>query len=165
MRVANALLPLSMGCALLLSGCMDDDNDSRSNLAPTAAAGSFTTQADTVIEDKLSGKDPDSNTVFFSVDTAPAAGSVIVNDDGSFTYLPNPTYTGADQFTFIAFDGLLSSEPATVDITVEPLQVLFSKYSRDAYGQAATDEPLALNGREFTQDVFEQSAYDDFLAN
>lgn len=163
MKAANALLPLSMGCALLLSGCFDDDNDRRANIAPTATAGSFTTQADTVIEDELSGNDPDGNSLFFSVDTEPTEGSVIVNDDGSFTYLPNPTYTGPDQFTFVVFDGFINSEPATVDITVESLQVLFSVYSRDAFGQAATDEALPLNGREFTQDVFEESAYDDLL--
>ncbi|MHC5112213.1 MAG: PKD domain-containing protein, partial [Planctomycetota bacterium] len=47
-------------------------------------------------------------------DTATCSGS-------SLTYTPDPNYAGADSFTFTANDGKTDSEPATVSITVHPL--------------------------------------------
>lgn len=163
MKFPNLLVPVALGCTLLLSACFHDDDDKRPNRAPTATASSFTTQADTVLESTLTGSDPDGNVLVFSLDAEPTQGSVIVNDDGTFTYLPNATYTGADQFTFVVSDGVLMSAPAVVDITVDPLEVLFSQYSREAFGQEATESPLPTEGRVFTQDVSEPSAYDDLL--
>ena len=52
---------------------------------------------------------------------------------------------------------------ATVNITIEALQVSFNDYSRAAFEQSATDEPLPVNGREFEQDVTDPMAYDDLL--
>jgi hypothetical protein len=165
MKSANVLVAFCVGCTMLLSACFHDDDDRRANRAPTATAVSFTTQADTVLDDRLTGSDPDNNVLTFSLGAEPSQGSVILNDDGTFTYLPNPTYTGTDQFTFVVSDGALRSAPAAVDIDIDPLQVLFSQYSRDAFGQEARDTPLPLEGREFTQDVTEPSAYDDLLGN
>jgi Flp pilus assembly protein TadD len=42
-------------------------------------------------------------------------------NDGSFTYTPRADYFGIDSFTYKAFDGLLYSEPATVTITIDPV--------------------------------------------
>jgi Ca2+-binding RTX toxin-like protein len=42
-----------------------------------------------------------------------------LNADGSFSYLPNPGFTGDDSFTYVANDGMGDSELATVTITVE----------------------------------------------
>jgi hypothetical protein len=42
-----------------------------------------------------------------------------VNSDGSFTYTPTTNYVGADSFTYTATDGIASSTPATVNITVK----------------------------------------------
>ena len=50
--------------------------------------------------------------------TNPANGSVILNADGSFTYTPNPDFTGADSFTYQANDGQLDSAVATVHLNV-----------------------------------------------
>jgi hypothetical protein len=52
--------------------------------------------------------------------TDPSNGVVTINPDGSFTYTPNPGFVGEDSFTYEAFDGLDSSVPATVTITVQP---------------------------------------------
>ncbi|MCL4203176.1 MAG: tandem-95 repeat protein [Pirellulaceae bacterium] len=48
----------------------------------------------------------------------PLHGSLTLNPDGSFTYTPNAGFGGADQFTYVASDGLLQSEPATVHLDV-----------------------------------------------
>ena len=48
----------------------------------------------------------------------PPNGFVVLNSDGSFTYTPNSGYTGADSFTYKAFDGTSYSNIATVGLTV-----------------------------------------------
>ncbi len=48
----------------------------------------------------------------------PSHGTLTLNSDGSFTYTPNTDYTGTDTFTYVANDGLLNSEEATVSIMV-----------------------------------------------
>ena len=50
--------------------------------------------------------------------TDPAHGTLGLNSDGSFTYAPNTGFTGDDTFTYQASDGLLTSNVATVTITV-----------------------------------------------
>jgi VCBS repeat-containing protein len=48
----------------------------------------------------------------------PSHGTVVLNNDGGFTYTPNPNYNGNDSFTYKAYDGILYSNVATVTITV-----------------------------------------------
>jgi len=48
----------------------------------------------------------------------PSHGSLSLADDGTFSYLPDAGYIGADQFTYQASDGILSSPTATVTLTV-----------------------------------------------
>ena len=51
----------------------------------------------------------------------PANGTLSLSDDyGSFTYTPDPGFTGTDTFTYQAFDGFFSSQIVTVTITVNP---------------------------------------------
>jgi Tol biopolymer transport system component len=45
-------------------------------------------------------------------------GTLALASDGSFTYTPNPNFTGADSFTYQASDGTSLSNVATVQITV-----------------------------------------------
>ena len=46
-----------------------------------------------------------------------------LNADGSFVYTPTANYSGTDTFTYLANDGKLSSNIATVTITVDPVAV------------------------------------------
>ncbi len=46
----------------------------------------------------------------------PAHGQVALNANGSFTYVPNGTFQGFDQFTYRAVDGAASSSPVTVTL-------------------------------------------------
>ena len=48
-------------------------------------------------------------------------GTLTLNDDGSFTYTPDPGFSGMDTFEYEAFDGQDTSNVATVTITVNPL--------------------------------------------
>jgi hypothetical protein len=47
-------------------------------------------------------------------------GSLNLAGDGSFTYEPDPGFTGSDSFQYHAFDGLDPSGPVTVTITINP---------------------------------------------
>lgn len=47
-------------------------------------------------------------------------GFLTFSPGGGFAYIPNDGFTGTDQFTYTITDGDLTSEPATVTITVVP---------------------------------------------
>ena len=49
---------------------------------------------------------------------APENGTVVLNADGSFAYTPEAVFSGKDTFTYQASDGVLTSNVATVEITV-----------------------------------------------
>ncbi|MCR9253694.1 MAG: cadherin domain-containing protein, partial [bacterium] len=48
-------------------------------------------------------------------------GTLNLNADGSFYYLPNPDFYGVDSFVYTANDGENNSEETTVEITVNPI--------------------------------------------
>jgi VCBS repeat-containing protein len=93
------------------------------NRAPTANPDTFTTGEDAPLNIAAPGLlsndvDPDANTLTAVVVNQPAHGSVTINANGSFTYTPAANYNGPDSFTYRANDGTITSEPATVNLTV-----------------------------------------------
>ncbi|WP_064497411.1 Ig-like domain-containing protein [Dokdonia donghaensis] len=56
--------------------------------------------------------------------TDPANGTVVINDDGTVTYTPNPDFNGEDTFEYTVTvtnpDGTTTTETATVVVTVTP---------------------------------------------
>jgi hypothetical protein len=93
--------------------------DSSVNQIPKAKAQSVTASINTPTEITLTGNDVDSgpSNLTFSVATQPTNGTVVVAGDVA-TYTPTNGYLGADSFTFLASDGDINSEPATVSISV-----------------------------------------------
>ncbi|MHA1939888.1 MAG: Ig-like domain-containing protein, partial [Candidatus Thorarchaeota archaeon] len=71
----------------------------------------------------------------------PVHGTLILNSDGSFDYFPDPNFFGTDAFTYIASDGALESNIATVTITVNPVDD--PAVAVDDY--ATTDEDTPIN--------------------
>jgi len=63
--------------------------------------------------------DPDSDPITAVLDTDVSHGMLTLNDDGSFTYDPQPDFIGDDSFAYKAFDGTNYSGVATATITVE----------------------------------------------
>jgi hypothetical protein len=51
----------------------------------------------------------------------PPNGTVALRPDGSYTYTPNPGFSGSDSFVYKASDGGGTGNEATVQITVNPL--------------------------------------------
>jgi hypothetical protein len=64
--------------------------------------------------------DPDGNPLSVVSDFPPEQGTLDMGGDGSFTYTPNPGFTGTDTFTYKASDGQAYSYVATVTIKVKP---------------------------------------------
>ena len=85
------------------------------NVAPLAVADSYSVDEDTLLSVAAPGllvNDSDANqnplTAVLAVD-APH-GNLTLHADGSFTYLPDENWFGADSFTYKASDGGLTSE-------------------------------------------------------
>ena len=90
------------------------------NTAPVAQAQSVTTAEDTAKAITLTATDAESNTLTYAIATSPSHGT-LSGTPPNVTYAPATNYYGADSFTFTARDASLTSTPATVSITVTPV--------------------------------------------
>ena len=93
------------------------------NHAPVANDDSATTDEDIAVSVAVlaNDTDPDDDPLTVTNLTLPTNGAVSLNQDNTVTYTPNSGFTGADSFTYTANDGLLDSNVATVNVTVEPV--------------------------------------------
>jgi len=96
------------------------------NPAPTANPdGPFTVNEDAVLNVSapgVLGNDTDPNgDPLTAVKVTDPQNAVTLNTDGSFTYTPPPNFNGPYSFTYVANDGTQNSAPATVTITVNPV--------------------------------------------
>jgi VCBS repeat-containing protein len=62
--------------------------------------------------------DPDADPLTAVLVSGPGHGTLTLNANGSFGYTPNADYAGTDAFSYRASDGALTSNPATVTLTV-----------------------------------------------
>jgi hypothetical protein len=90
---------------------------------PTVADDSYGALQDTALDVAAPGvlrndSDPDGDPLTTTIASGPSHGTVSLRTDGGFGYKPDPGYIGRDSFTYTANDGMLSSPPATVSITV-----------------------------------------------
>jgi len=90
------------------------------NDTPLAQTQSVTTAEDTAKAITLLATDVETNAMTYTVLTNPVHG-VLSGAAPNLTYTPATNYFGADSFTFKANDGLTDSVPATVSITVTPV--------------------------------------------
>jgi hypothetical protein len=93
------------------------------NQAPTATTPGIptTTNEDTPVGITLAGVDLDGDPLTYQVVTGPSHGTVSGGTAASRTYTPTLNYNGPDSFTFTVSDGTATSAPATVSITVNPV--------------------------------------------
>ncbi|GAA0682052.1 hypothetical protein GCM10009104_03560 [Marinobacterium maritimum] len=81
---------------------------------------SVTTREDTPVNGKLDANDPDGDDLTFEKASDPANGTVTVDEDGNWTYTPDPDYNGNDSFTVVVRDPAGNTDTITVSITVTP---------------------------------------------
>ncbi len=87
------------------------------NDAPVAADADYEIDEDDTLWGSLAHTDVDGDEVTFTITSQPAHGTLVVDNDGSFVYVPEPDWNGDDSFTWQVFDGSLS-DSAVVSITV-----------------------------------------------
>lgn len=94
-------------------------------LAPFAADDAYWTDEDAVMNmaapgvlanDTLNGPNPRAMLV-----AGPSHGALVLNADGSCTYAPSSDYNGPDSFTYMVVTDSMSSQAATVSLTVTPV--------------------------------------------
>ena len=90
------------------------------NPPPTANPQSVTTDEDTPVAITLTGSDPDGNTLTYAVATQPLQG-VLSGSAPNLIYTPASNTNGLDSFTFTVSDGQATSAPATVHLTINPV--------------------------------------------
>ncbi|TRX76530.1 Ig-like domain-containing protein [Pseudomonas mangiferae] len=90
-----------------------------SNPPPSSANSSFSTDENTAYSGALLASDPDGDALTFSVTQAPAHGSLVLNPDGTFTYLPAAQYSGTDRFNYqvVDSDGGIATAQVTITVT------------------------------------------------
>lgn len=94
------------------------------NDVPTAVDESYDATEETslgvaIIDGVLANDtDVDGDTLSAALVTDVANGTLTLNNDGSFTYLPNTGFSGPDTFTYTVTDGVATSVEATATINV-----------------------------------------------
>ena len=68
----------------------------------------------------LNGTDPDGDALTFSVVTPPAHGT-LGSTAPNLSYHPATRFNGTDSFAFTANDGRTNSAPATISLTINPV--------------------------------------------
>jgi hypothetical protein len=95
------------------------------NTLPTVEDDSFTVNEDDILNADAGANDNDADgdilvyTPTGIIDTE--NGTVVMNNDGTFTYTPDPDFNGTDSFDYTACDDNGNCSTATVTITVAPI--------------------------------------------
>jgi len=119
---------------------------------PVAEDNPVTTDEDTplvgnVLADNGDGPDSDPDGDALLVNTAPVTdpehGTVVLEDDGTFTYTPDENFYGEDSFVYEVFDGNGGTDTAAVSITVEPVND--APLAEDDLVTTDEDSPLVGN--------------------
>ena len=92
--------------------------ESLNNLPSIITRTSLTTDEDTAFTNiAFSGSDIDAGDTLTFTFSDPAKGSVVDNDDGTYTYTPNANENGSDSFTITVNDGTVDVTQS-VDVTI-----------------------------------------------
>ncbi len=114
------------------------------NDAPIARPDRYEFDEDTSVStaafDGVLGNDSDIDTTVLTtvLVRGPSHGTLQLNSNGSFTYVPAANFFGTDTFTYRATDGSAQSDEVTVTLVVQPVE--------DPLGIAPVDDQLSLAG-------------------
>ncbi|HIF9197738.1 TPA: tandem-95 repeat protein, partial [Photobacterium damselae] len=119
------------------------------NDAPVGENVSAETQEETAVTGQLTATDVDGDNLTFKPGTNPENGSVTINADGSWEYVPNPDFNGEDSFTVVVDDGNGGTDTITVTVNVTPVND--APVGEDV--TAETQEDTAVTGQLTATDV------------
>nr|WP_010131926.1 Ig-like domain-containing protein [Microbulbifer agarilyticus] len=143
----RAGLLASFALPLFLTGCGGGGGDS-TPAPPNATAQSISLDEDTNIEGQVSGTAQAGGALTFELQQGPENGQLSLSGT-AFSYTPNPDFAGQDSFSFAAVEDGRRSSPATVTITVNPINDAPVATS----GSFSTDEDIVLTAMLPVEDV------------
>jgi hypothetical protein len=105
------------GALFCLAACATD------NHPPIAQSASISTQEDVAVTGTVIASDLDGDTLVYQVVTPPVKGTLHMDQSsGVYVYTPNPNVNGQDAFSFRVSDGLSTSSPASISISIAPVE-------------------------------------------
>ncbi len=113
------------------------------NDAPVVLGDTLITKEDVAIDITFTGSDQENGALTYPILTNPTNG-VLTGSGANRTYTPHLNFNGNDSFSFKANDGTSDSEPATINLRIDPVN----------------DQPLAITG---SSTISEDSAGIDIL--
>ncbi|MBL9135105.1 MAG: tandem-95 repeat protein [Verrucomicrobiales bacterium] len=114
------------------------------NAKPIANANAFVLAEDGSIAITLAGSDPEGRSLTYSYGN-PSHGTLI-GTAPNLTYKPAANFNGSDAFTFTVNDGALNSDPATISLTVTPVNDPPSATSAAVTTNEDVALPISLSG-------------------
>jgi len=126
------------------------------NQLPVAVDNSYGVNEDNILTVAASGvldndTDPDEDAINATLVSEPDYGTLSLNADGSFVYEPDLNFNGSDSFTYVANDGTVDSNEATVWITVNPIND--APQALPALLTSDEDTPISIDMQTLVSDV------------
>ena len=91
----------------------------KENKAPVAEDSAMETYKNLANTGTLKASDPEGEALTYTLTRQPRRGTVVIGEDGSFTYTPKKNKVGIDSFTYTASDAAgKTSREATVTVTI-----------------------------------------------
>ena len=125
---------------------------------PVAFDQALTTTEDTPVSMLLSGMDPDFDVLAYEIVSSPTHGT-LSGTPPDLAYRPAANYSGTDAFTFRVSDGGLNSAPATVAITVSPVNDKPVAFNQAVPYELDTPEPVTLTASDVDGDALTFSVF------
>nr|WP_290442711.1 Ig-like domain-containing protein [Halomonas sp. OfavH-34-E] len=91
------------------------------NDAPVASVDPIVTTEDTPVEGRVVATDVDNDDLTFRLDHQPDGGTVTLNEDGTFTFVPDPDVSGDISFSVTVTDASGATTTVVVTVSVEPV--------------------------------------------
>lgn len=128
-------------------------------VAPLAYDNSFTTPEDTTLNGQLTGIDVNGGALVYHLAQSGHMGTVVVAEDGSFTYTPFSNRYGVDKFTFRveSADGLWSAT-ARITVTVSPVNDIPNVVAKTYI--AVEDQPLSAFLKATDEDIGDKLTFE-----
>ena len=146
----------------------DNGNNTDSNATPTGDEDEYTLDEDeTLTVDATDGvlendSDDDDDTLSAALVDGPSHGTLSLQSDGSFEYVPDANFSGTDTFTYVVYDGTAISEPVTVTLAVEAVDdapvAAADEYSVDENTTLAVDASEGVLKNDIDDDGDDLSA-------
>jgi VCBS repeat-containing protein len=121
------------------------------NDTPTTSSATVAGQEDGSIAGRVTGHDVDGDALSFGIaqNGGPAHGTVTMNPDGTFNYVPAPNFNGTDSFTYTVSDGNGGTTTGTVSVNVAAV----NDAPTTTGGTATGNEDTAISGQLAATDV------------